>query len=497
MLDEATALTNFSDPVWRLSNLYWITDKRAQRVLFNPNSTQLAFINSHSKRDLILKARQLGMTTLLCLIGLDEALFNPNWRVAIIAHKLLDAQAFFRDKVKYPYDQLPDEFKRARPLISDRADSLEFNNGSIIQVTSSARSGTVNRLHISEFGKICALYPQKAREIITGSLPAAAQGVVTIESTAEGQEGKFYEYVNQSRQNPDRKGPKDWRFHFYPWWNDPDNSMSHHFETVTKEDALYFDTLKHRDKIDLTPNQKAWYIAEARTLGGDMKRENPSTPDEAFEAAIEGAYFAQQFAHADKTGQIGRFPYDPRYPVNTFWDLGMNDFTAIWSHQHINGRNRFIDYYENSGETLSHYAGYLRGLQRDLGYERGTDYWPHDGRREDEFLENGRLGEAEKQGFKPEIVSRVSVKMDAITAARAVFPSCDFHEEGVAKGLKRLRHYRKEYDEMRETWRDRPLHDDNSHGADAFMTFACGFVPPQSAAIVRHRKKHRGSAWAA
>lgn len=82
-------------------------------------------------------------------------------------------------------------------------------------------------------------------------------------------------------------------------------------------------------------------------------------------------------------------------------------------------------------------------------------------------------------GFRPRVVERPANKLEAIDAGRAVFPSVDFDEAGCAQGLKRLRHYRKEWDDLRGVWRDRPRHDENSHGADAFLTFACGWSPPR------------------
>jgi len=102
-------------------------------------------------------------------------------------------------------------------------------------------------------------------------------------------------------------------------------------------------------------------------------------------------------------------------------------------------------------------------------------YWPHDGDRQDLFLENGRMAEAEEYGLKPRIVKRVQSKMLAIDAARARFANCDFDLNECEVGLKRLRHYRKEWDDNREIWKNQPRHDDNSHGADGFMTYATGY----------------------
>lgn len=456
--------------MWRLCNLYYIVDKDGKRVRFEPNLAQMQYLQNPSNSDIILKARQLGFTTLMCLIGLDEAIFLENHEVGIIAHTLTDANKIFDTKVKYPYDNLPDAIRERKPAVNDRAGLLKFAHNSSIRVATSARSGTLQRLHVSEFGKICAKYPAKAREIVTGAFPAVGKNPKTIESTAEGQEGYFFDYTEKAM-----RGEGEFGFHFFPWWADPSYIADPDAFIPTSSDEIYFSKLKHEHGIELGPEQKAWWLKQERLLGGDMKRENPSTPEEAFEQAIEGAYFATQLAHADKSQSIGRFPYDPSYPVNTFWDLGRNDLNTIWLHQKIGGRHRFVGYYENSGEHISHYANWLREWYKDRDAIMGDDYWPHDGKREDLFLENGRLGEAEKHGLYPKIVSRPSSKMEAIEAARKVFASCDFDEKGCDIGIKRLRHYRKEWDDDRDVWRDRPRHDINSHGADAFMTFACGY----------------------
>ena len=86
---------------------------------------------------------------------------------------------------------------------------------------------------------------------------------------------------------------------------------------------------------------------------------------------------------------------------------------------------------------------------------------------------------AAKQGIRPRIVERPVNKVEAIASARALFPRCQFDEAGCSLGLKRLRSYRKEWDESRGVWKDRPRHDEASHGADAFLTFACSNVPDE------------------
>lgn len=468
----------FADPRWRLSNLYYIVDKMGRETKFEPNQQQHDFMDSLHGRDIILKARQLGFTTFAALISLDECLFIPNWSAAIIAHTKPDAQKILKTKVRFPYEKLPDGIKAAVPAVNDAADTFALANGSSVVVTNSARGGTLQRLHVSEFGKICARFPDKAQEIISGSFPAAENGQITVESTAEGQQGAFFDMTQKAKERKDKGvklSPKDWKLHFYPWWDNPEYAVPEDWTKLTVEDEKYFSDLEHNSGVSLTSEQKSWWVQQEETQGGTMKREYPATPEEAFEQALEGAYFEQQFAHANKTGHIGNFQFDPRYQVNSFWDLGRNDINSIWLHQDIAGRDRFIGYYENSGEYIAHYLNWLKDWAKANGASWDRHYWPHDGDRQDLFLANGRMAEVEEMGFRPDIVPRVSNKLEAIETARSVFGNCDFNETECAVGLKRLRHYRKEWDDRRGVWRDKPLHDDNSNGADAFMTFSTGF----------------------
>ena len=476
------AESQFLDPRWRLSNLYTITDKTGRQVPFRPNEAQLALLDDLHSANIILKARQLGFTTLCCLIYLDACVFIPNTRAGVIAHKLDDAKVIFRDKVKYAYDQLDEGLRNACPAVQDSADTLTFGNNSSIRVSTSMRSGTLQYLHVSEFGKICAQYPEKAREIVTGALNTVEAGqFMVIESTAEGQDGAFYRMCQEARAlaaSGKPLSPLDCKFHFFPWWRNRPYALDGALVAIGEEHERYFDRLE-AEGIRLTDGQKAWYVKKEATMEGDMRREYPSTPDEAFEQALEGAYFSVQLAMAARNGRIGGFPVDPRYPVNSFWDLGRNDLNTIWLHQQVNGFHRFVGYYENSGEFVGHYVRWLKEWAADRDVTLGVHYWPHDGDRESLWLEGGTLAVADKQGMRPQIVQRPGNKVEAISTARAIFPRCQFDEVGCSLGLKRLRAYRKDWDDLRGVWKDRPRHDEASHGADAFITFACSDLPEQ------------------
>ena len=158
------------------------------------------------------------------MLHLDACLFTPHTRAGVIAHRLDDAKVIFRDKVRFPYDRLDEGLKAAVPAVQDSADQLTFGNNSSLRVSTSMRSGTLQLLHVSEFGKICAQYPDKAREIVTGALNTVEAGqFVVIESTAEGQEGAFYDLAQKARMRALSGAALtnlDYRFHF-PWWGNP------------------------------------------------------------------------------------------------------------------------------------------------------------------------------------------------------------------------------------------------------------------------------------
>ena len=191
--DIAIAHKLLANPRWRLNHLYNIVDKQGNKVIFKFNWAQEELYNDVWYCNIILKARQLGISTFICLLFLDRCLFNSNISAGIIAHTLEDSQQLFR-RVKFAYDNLPEEIKKIVSAENDTTNMLKFSNGSSLRVGTSLRSSTFQYLHISEFGKICAKYPDKAQEIITGSLNTVAPGqYVFIESTAEGRAGYFYD----------------------------------------------------------------------------------------------------------------------------------------------------------------------------------------------------------------------------------------------------------------------------------------------------------------
>jgi hypothetical protein len=345
------------------------------------------------------------------------------------------------------------------------------------------RSGTIHRLLVSEFGKISAKYPDKAKEVVTGSIPAVPKsGVLVIESTAEGQDGYFYGMTKRA-QGQQEKGvaltPKDYRFHFYPWWDAPEYTLDEEAGDVVISDALrrYFHDLRAKISRELTEGQMRWYAA---TLASDfadeqplMWQEFPSFPDEAFQVSTEGCWYATQLATARKQGRVlPTLPVESTQ-VNTFWDIGRGDMTTIWLHQRVGPENRLIGYYEATGEDLIHYAQWLQTTARERGLVYGTHYLPHEAshRRMGETPDTNKtikeMLEKLMPGHRFMVVPRVSTLSAGIQATRSVFGTFWFDETHCSVGLKRVANYRKKWDPTNSRFTDQEKDDDNCHGADS------------------------------
>jgi hypothetical protein len=459
-----------ADPLWRLEHYYHIVNKQGQEQIFKLNWAQKLLYRDIWYCNIILKARQLGISTFICLFFLDKCLFNDNLSTGIIAHTREDAEYLFK-RIKYAYDKLPASIKLSKPAKTDSARELTFSNGSSIRVGTSMRGSTLQFLHISEFGKICAKFPDKATEIITGSLNTIAPGqYVFIESTAEGREGYFYDLCKRAQEN--LKSGKDlskldFKFHFFPWWGEPAYRIGS--QVIMTQEALdYFDHLKIRG-IKLDAEQMYWYAEKKSVQSDNMMREYPTTPEEAWESAIDGAYYAHQMSQCRLEKRIGFVPYDDGLPVHTAWDLGYNDSTAIWFFQVFGKEVRIIDYIEGSGESLAHWLGIVKS--KPYIYEKHLA--PHDIMVHEYTTGMTRQASARRMGINLLPVPKVDV-IPGIDQVRGLLPRCFFDEKKCISGIRALENYKKQWNDRLGCWAKEPLHDQHSHGSDAFRTLATG-----------------------
>lgn len=186
----------------------------------------------------------------------------------------------------------------------------------------------------------------------------------------------------------------------------------------------------------------------------------------SFAAAIRGAYFGREMSRASDEGRITKIPHQSELPVHAVFDLGVSDATAIWFYQIVGRFIHLIHYYENSGEGIPHYVNYLQKLQ-SKGYNLGEMYAPHDIRVREWGTGKSRAEIARSLGLEFQIVPNLSLT-DGIEAGRIMLRRCCFDVEGCKDGIEALHQYQKVYDDEKKIFRNTPLHNWASHGADAF-----------------------------
>lgn len=221
-----------------------------------------------------------------------------------------------------------------------------------------------------------------------------------------------------------------------------------------------------------------WFSQEMRDEMEHLRRTDEAEYRHVWEGELqtlsERAVYAKQILKAREEGRITAVPIANSVLVNTFWDLGKRDSTAIWFHQEVGPQNRFIDYYENRGQELEHYIRVLK----DRNYLYGRHYLPHDAEAEILGMPLTRRQQLEKAGIKPtEVLPRVGVIYEGIEATRRIFSSCWFDEIRCREGVTALSNYAWDWDEEKQVFSREPVHNWASHGADAFRQFAQGYSP--------------------
>ena len=189
----------------------------------------------------------------------------------------------------------------------------------------------------------------------------------------------------------------------------------------------------------------------------------------SFDAAVEGSYYGQILNELEDKKHMQEIPREELSRTFTAWDLGMGDSTSIWVAQLVGSEVRLIDYYENHGVGLDHYVKWIR----DNDYTKAEHILPHDVRVRELGSGKSRLEMLEEAGLEIKIAPRMGLD-DGIQAVRRLLPRCWFNVPQVQTGLNCLRNYRRDYDEKRKIFYERPLHDWSSHGSDSFRYLALG-----------------------
>lgn len=211
---------------------------------------------------------------------------------------------------------------------------------------------------------------------------------------------------------------------------------------------------------------------------------------------LDGAIYAEEIRKVIVDGRRGKIKYDPSRPVHTFWDLGHDDYTSIWFVQQIGVEYNLISFFQDRLKKIAYYIEHLQSLQYNYGYH----YLPHDA--DNETLASRSVARIVRDSYpgKVRIVPRVTQKVLGIRAGRQIFDLCNFDEEATADGWQCLCRYQYDVDENGK-FSQNPLHNEYSHGADAFQTFALSLKPEQaakkprtvgSAKVIR---MHRANGW--
>src|SRR3990167_2758010 len=434
---------------WRINHLYKIRNKQRELIQFKRNRAQEDFNQNKWSRNIILKSRQLGFTTDESLDTLDDVLFNRNFDSLLIGHNLDATKKIFNDKIEFGWNNLPNILQNLYVVDAKTAQTLRFDFGdntfSSIAVDTSGRSGTFQRVHVTEFADICKKYPERAREIIEGTLPAIpTNGRVDFESTAQGSEGAFYDMFWEAWNRGQPTRSVEYKAHFYNWtWDDEELE-----KTIPEEIPKEFQDYQIIHK--LSDVQITYYFHKWLSLNKDwnaLHREYPTTPEEAFEASLEWAYYAVEMAIAEQENRIKFVAYDPALKVHTSWALGVGPPLVVGFWQRIPTELRLIDVW--FGEKSEGIVDACGAMQRKK-YIYGKHFFPPDGWAHEEGSGKMRVDYAKEMGFTPTPVPDLSPD-DRIDALRRVFPRLYINNSTpeMRRCITAFKQYQREWDDKR------------------------------------------------
>ena len=398
-------------------------------IKYKPRSLVKSFHKRDKRYAVIVAHRRFGKTVAAINDIIKDALTIPrkNVRVAYIA-------PYYRQAKAIAWDYLLEYTKDIEGSVANASElRVDFPNGARIRLFGADNYDAMRGLY---FDAVVldepADFPANAWPAVIRPSLSDRKGRATFIGTPKGKN------------------------EFWDIWHEAQNDPNWYAEMFRASETSILD----QEELD-----------EARQTMGDDRYDQEF--ECSFEAAIQGAYYAKEMKQATEDGRITRVPYDRAASVITAFDLGIGDSTAIWFAQFVGREVRIIDYYENSGVGLDHYAKVL--LDKDYQYEQHI--LPHDVQVKELGTGKSRLETLDALGIRNiEIAPKLAVE-DGIQAARSMIPRCWFDESKCTRGIEALRQYRRDYDERLKTWRGRPLHDWTSHGADAFRYLAVGYKP--------------------
>lgn len=455
-----------------MNNLYRIINKSGNSVKFKLNDVQQEVLDNLHTRNIILKARQLGMSTFAVIYLLDEAIFNDNISSGIVSYSLEHAQHIFKRIIGHALDSMPAYFQPLVGIVQRSAREISFANGSYLRVDTTLRGGAYQLVLVSEFGKTCARNPLKADEVITGTLQSVPiDGTIIIESTGEGNSGFYAEMVNQAALHKNENlSDLDYKLFFFPWYKEGKYELPTS-KPYSVELTDYFNKIEKEQSVTLTQPQRNWYAAQSGILKDKVKQEFPSTISESFISSSDAFYFqsAIEKAYADER-MLSISPYDALQPVYVAMDIGVNDLTVIIFFQCVHGEIRILDFYADNGKGVDFYAHHMLQEKRYLYH---TIFLPHDSRKRDGLIVENTYEREFKRLFQHAdtkiIVLKQTDKNINISNAKLKLDRCVFDLRKTKKLIDMLMKYRKHWSEQYGKYLDKPLHDVSSNYSDALQ----------------------------
>jgi len=448
-----------ADPVWRLHNLYTIVDKFGHEIPFVPTDEQAALIHAvyvlGQKRHVILKARQMGFSTLIELMILDACYFGENVQASIVDRSQGDASEKLKSKCKLAFEKLG---ALKEKLVEDSSKTLKWLNGSSINAGKNARGGTNQWLHVSEWGPIAHEDPLRSEEIKTGALPTAEKGVVILETTFKGGKGgHFYELLKTAMETPEEhRTAKDFRFWFFPWYLDKGYTLEGSLEAIPATIRAYLTEKEVELGVSFSDGQKLWYSKTASEQGIFMFREYPTTPEEAMQAPVEGAVYGDIISSLRAKGRIITFEWDRSVPVFSSWDLGWDDSTSVWLFQIVGPEIRIIWHTRQRQKTAAEMAVIIRGS----GIPVSRSFLPHDAGSHTAAAGTTYKGELALAGFHEcVVVPRSNSIWSGINATRNMLKRAWINKDTCTQGIDSLEAYHTKDTQSGGSISKEPVHD--------------------------------------
>jgi len=370
--------------------------------------------------------RRFGKTVMLINHLIRAAMTCPhhNPRYAYVAPTYSQAKKIAWDYLKHYSQKIPGTKFNETELRAD------FMNGARIMLLSSENPDSIRGVYLdgAVMDEAAQINAAVIDEVITPAL-SDRKGFLSVVGTPKGMNNLFYDYFQKAQSDPN-------------WF-------------------LYVAKASETKLID---NEE---LKAALSVMGTAKYNQEF--ECSFIGNLQGSIYGDIISKLEDNKQIARIPYDAAYPVNTAWDLGFNDSTAIIFYQKVGHAIHIIDYYEERSQPLPHYAQVLK--EKDYVYD--THYGPHDIEVTEFSSGLTRREVAFKLGIRFRVAPKLNI-VDGIHAAKMLLPRCYIDVDNCSKLVNALRHYHQKYSDKERTYHIKPVHDWSSHACDAFRTLATG-----------------------